>query len=274
MSDAKAKTAVVTGSTRGIGFGIADSLVARGCNVVLSGPGQESCDAAAEKINAKHDSGAKALAIACDVTSESKVVALWDAAVEAFGGVDIWLNNAGMALTGPTLSDLPSDDFQTMLNINLLGAMNGCKTAFNGMKANGGAIYNMLGAGWDGNPVPGMIGYATSKAGLTFMTKSFIAEAAGSNVLVNSFAPGVVITEGFKREQERSGGNIPAARAAVLNIIGDHVDTIADWVAETMLNNEAHGELFNWLTPERIAERRAMVPARNILSEYDLTITD
>ncbi|WP_293610532.1 SDR family NAD(P)-dependent oxidoreductase [Ponticaulis sp.] len=274
MSDAKAKTAVVTGSTRGIGYGIADSLMARGCNVVLSGPGQDSCDAAVEKLNAKHAGTAKALAVACDVTSETDVTALWDAAVEAFGGVDIWLNNAGMALTGPTLSDLPSDDFQTMLNINLLGAMNGCKTAFNGMKENGGAIYNMLGAGWDGNPVPGMIGYATSKAGLTFMTKSFVAEADGSKVLVNSFAPGVVITEGFMREQERSGGKIPAARAAVLNIIGDHVETIADWVADTMLQNEAHGELFNWLTPERIAERRAMEPARNILAAYDLTITD
>ena len=58
----------------------------------------------------------------------------------------------------------------------------------------------------------------------------------------------------------------------MLNIIGDHVETISDWVAETMLNNDAHGELFNWLTPERIAERRAMEPARDILSRYELTI--
>lgn len=270
MSEGKAKTAVVTGSTRGIGFGIADSLMARGCNVVLTGPKQADCDAAAEKLNTKYE--AKALPVACDVTNEAEVIALWDKAVEAFGAVDIWLNNAGLALTGPTLLDMPSDAFQTMLNINLLGALHGCKTAFNGMKAEGGAIYNMLGAGWDGNPVPGMIGYATSKAGLTFMTKSFAAEAEGSGVIVNSFAPGVVITEGFMREQERSGGLIPAARAAVLNIIGDHVETISDWVAETMLNNDAHGELFNWLTPERIAERRAMEPARDILSRYELTI--
>ena len=272
MSEGKAKTAVVTGSTRGIGFGIADSLMARGCNVALSGPKQVDCDVAADKLNAKHMGGARALPVACDVTREAEVTALWDKADEVFGTVDVWLNNAGLALPGPTLSDLPGESFQTMLNINLLGAMHGCKTAFNGMKAKGGAIYNMLGAGWDGNPVPGMIGYATSKAGLTFMSKSFAAEAEGSGVIVNSFAPGVVITEGFMREHARSGGHIPAARAAVLNIIGDHVETISDWVADTMLENEAHGELFNWLTPERIAERRAMEPARDILSGYELTI--
>lgn len=270
MPHSSPKTIVVTGSTRGIGFGIVASLLARGCNVVLSGPKQDACNVAAEVLRDQSDCGGRVLAVACDVTSQANVEALWQAAEDAFGGVDIWLNNAGLALTGAPLADLPSDEFATMLNVNLLGAMHGCKVAFNGMKARGGAIYNMLGAGWDGNPVPGMIGYATSKAGLTFMNRSFVAETEGSGVRVNAFAPGVVMSDGFMREQARAAGGLSPERRAVLNIIGDHVETIADWVADTMLTHEGHGELFNWLTPERIAERRAMTPPRDVLSRYAL----
>ncbi len=271
MSPSGLKTVVVTGSTRGIGYGIAASLLQRGCNVVLSGPRQSDCDTAAAQLSdASGGSEARVLAVGCDVTKEKEVEALWAASTEAFGTVDIWLNNAGLALTGAPLSDLPSDEFATMLDVNLLGTLHGCKVAFNGMKQTGGAIYNMLGAGWDGRPVPGMLGYATTKAGLEFMTRSFAAEAETSLVRVNSFAPGVVISEGFMREQARSSVGLTEQRRAVLNIIGDHVDTIGNWVAETMLSHQGHGELFNWLTPERLAERQAMTPARDILSHYSL----
>lgn len=264
------KTVIVTGSTRGIGFGIVANLMTRGCNVVLSGPKQNDCDSAAEALREQAGSAGKVIAIACDVTQEADVEALWAASAEAFGGVDIWLNNAGLALTGAPLAGLASYEFATMLNVNLLGAMHGCKVALNGMRESGGAIYNMLGAGWDGKPVPGMIGYATSKAGLTFMNQSFVAETEGSKVRVNAFAPGVVMSDGFIREQARAPGGLSPERRAVLNIIGDHVETVADWVAGTMLNHDGHGELFNWLTPERIAERRAMAPPRDVLSRYAL----
>lgn len=264
------KTIIVTGSTRGIGYGIAASLLERGCNVVLSGPRQANCDSAAASLRELASSKGEVLPVSCDVTSERDVENLWQAGVEAFGQVDIWLNNAGLALTGKQLADLPSEEFATMLNVNLLGAMHGCKVAFNGMRDRGGAIYNMLGAGWDAKPVPGMIGYASSKAGLTFMHRSFAMEAEGSNVRVNAFAPGVVMSDGFMREQARSKGGLSPERRSVLNIIGDHVETIADWVAETMLNHQGHAELFNWLTPERIAERQAMTPPRDVLSRYEL----
>ena len=270
MTGKAPESVVVTGSTRGLGFGIARSLLAGGVNVVVSGPRQEDCDKAAGELNALELSGARAVGIGCDVREEENVDRLWEEAVSAFGGIDIWLNNAGLALSGPSLSALSSGDFAKMLGINLLGAMHGCKIAMAGMKERGGAIYNMLGAGWNGTPVPGMIGYATSKAGLTFMTKSLAQEVDGSNIIVGSFAPGVVITKGFFREHAKSPVEGRASRASVLNIIGDHTETIADWVSETMCHNTANGELFSWLTEERVAERRAMSPPRDILSRYDL----
>ena len=270
MSNRTSKSAVITGSTRGLGFGIAQSLLARGCDVVVSGPRQEDSDLAAEKLAGLKLSDARVVGLACDVRDEAHVQALWDRAVDALGTVDIWLNNAGLALSAPGLENLASDDFRAMLEINLLGAMHGCKISMAGMKDRGGAIYNMLGAGWNGAPVPGMIGYATSKAGLTFLDKSLAQEVEGSNVIVGSFAPGVVITEGFFREHEKSPKEGRAARAAVLNIIADHTETIADWVAETMIENDANGQLFSWLTQERIAERQAMTPPRDILSRYNL----
>jgi NAD(P)-dependent dehydrogenase (short-subunit alcohol dehydrogenase family) len=273
MNNSDSQTAVVTGSTRGLGLGIAQSLLARGVNVVISGPRQEDCDLAVEKLVGQALSGARVTGIACDVRDEANVQALWDRAVNASGPVGFWLNNAGLALSAPKLEDLTSEDFRMMLEVNLLGAMHGCKIAMAGMKSGGGAIYNMLGAGWNGAPVPGMIGYATSKAGLTFMDKSLAQEVEGSNILVGSFAPGVVITEGFFRENAKSPKEGRAARAGVLNIIGDHTETIADWVADTMIGNRTNGQLFSWLTEERIAERRAMSPPRDILSRYDLEMS-
>ncbi|MFC6200177.1 SDR family NAD(P)-dependent oxidoreductase [Ponticaulis profundi] len=270
MAEANSKTVVVTGSTRGIGLGIVKSLIALGCNAVITGPTQAACDAACKAVADTQQRADQVIGVACDVREEKQVQALWDRAIDAFGKVDVWINNAGLALTGPVLSDLPSDEFRKMLEINLLGAMHGSKVAFNGMKACGGAIYNVLGAGWQGEIVPNMIGYATSKSGLTYMTRAFAAEAAGSGVLVNGIAPGVVITEGFLREQAKSDAGLSPERAAVLNIIGDHTETIGDWIAELSVTNTQTGELFNWLTPERIAERKAMVPSRGVLSRYAL----
>lgn len=258
------KTAIVTGSTRGLGRGLAAELARRGYRVVIAAQSAEDSARVAAEI------APDVLGLACDVTDAAQVQALWDGAVERFGRVDLWVNNAGLALTGHGLATLPSDDFRTMMAINLLGAMHGCQIAFRGMSAQGGGrIYNVLGAGADGHPVPGMIGYATTKRALQFMTQSFAAETADGPVLVGAISPGLVMTEGFLREHARMApGPEKMARERWVNVIGDHVETIADWACGIFAADHGHGEAFAWLSPEKIATRQRDEPDRDILSRY------
>lgn len=262
------KTAIITGSTRGLGRGFAQELARRGYGVcVTAQSGEDSARVAAEIAP-------DAIGIACDVSDPGAVAALWDSAVKQFGRVDLWINNAGLALTGPDLADLPSQDFRAMLAINLLGAMHGCQTAHRGMSAQGsGRIYNVLGAGADGSPVPRMVGYATTKRALQYMTQSFAQETLGGPVLVGAISPGLVMTEGFLREHARMvPGPARDARERWVNVIGDHVETIATWACDLFAADHAHGAEFAWLTSEKIAARQRDEPERDILSRYLKTV--
>ncbi len=259
------KTAVVTGSTKGIGRALAEALLARGINVAISAPDTVEAQSCAAAMPA---TGARAVGFGCDVTSREQVEDLWRAAHHAFGAIDVWINNAGLALTGQSVSTIAATDFTRMLDINLVGTLLGCQVAVAGMTTRGGAIYNMLGAGADGVPVPGMAGYATSKAAVTFLTRSLAAELAGSPILVAALSPGLVITEGFLREHARTPRDARPAREKVVNIIGDHPATTGRWAARIIDTNDRRGRVFTWLTKTKIRRRAAMQPPRDILSPY------
>lgn len=259
------KTAIVTGSTKGIGRALAEALLARGINVAISSPDVAEAQTCAAALSAPR---ARAVGFGCDVTSREQLAGLWQAASSAFGAIDIWVNNAGLALTGESVSTLDETGFRQMLDINLVGTLFGCQVAVAGMKERGGAIYNMLGAGADGRPVPRMAGYATSKAAVTFLTRSLAAELQGGPVLVGALSPGLVITEGFLREHAHTAAADRPAREKVVNIIGDHPATTGAWAARIVDTNVRSGRVFTWLTEAKIRRRAAEQPPRDILSSY------
>ncbi|WP_234149267.1 SDR family oxidoreductase [Sphingobium sufflavum] len=262
------QTAVITGSTRGLGRGLAEELARRGYQVVVSAQGEEDSVRAAAEVSPD------ALGVPCDVSDADQVQRLWDRAVARFGAVDLWVNNAGLALTGQPLATLPPEDFRTMLSINLIGAMQGCQVALRGMTAQAtggraGRIYTVLGAGADGQPVPGMTGYATTKRALQFLTHSLAQETAGGPVRIGAISPGLVMTEGFLREHRRMvAGPERAARERWVNVIGDHVSTIAHWACDIFASRHEQGAEFVWLSAEKIAARQRDEPGRDILSRY------
>lgn len=264
MSEAS-RVAVITGATQGLGRAIAEALAARGFAVALAGREADRARRGAEAIAAAH--GGEAIGLGCDVTQLSSVEAAWATAVARFGRVDVWINNAGLALTGATLAELPSADFRAMLEVNLLGTMHGAQIAAAGMRERGGAIYNIFGAGSDGVPIAGMIGYGTSKRAVQFFTQQFAQEMAGSPVIVGGLSPGLVITEGFLREHARIPADSRAAREATVNLIGDHPATVGRWAARIVDTNRHNGRVFRWLTPGKIRRRVAEGP-RDILSAY------
>ena len=160
------KKVVITGSTRGIGFGLAYAFLELGCSVTVCGRKWASVEQAVEMLLDRF-APANIQGVACDVRDASQVQALWDAAQERFGKVDIWVNNAG--LSGPQMPpwEIPAEQAAQVIETNLLGAIYGSQVAVRGMLAQGfGAIYNMEGMGSDGRKHNGLALYGTSKYGL------------------------------------------------------------------------------------------------------------
>lgn len=258
---------VVTGGTRGLGRGIAAALGARGCKVAIAAPSAADAEAAAAELTASVPAG-RYHGVGCDVRNSAQVDALSEAAMAAFGSLDVWVNNAGLALTGATLETLTPDALSLMVDINLNGTVNGCRTAVRAMRAGGGTIMNVHGAGSDGRPVPGMIGYATTKRAVQFFTTALAAELAGSAITVAAISPGLMLTEGFFREYAKIAVERRSARDKTVNILADHVSTVAGWAAKIILAGPMHGREYRWLTPAKLGRRAQAVPPRDVLAPY------
>ena len=183
------KTAVVTGSARGLGKAIARKLASMGANIVLNDIGtSDSLDATAEEFR---NAGCKVAVTRGDVRNADDVKAMIATAVEAFGRVDILVNNAGITKDKP-MSMMSEEDWDAVLDINLKGAFLCTKFAAKQMmKQKYGRIVNIASiAGRYGNK--GQANYSASKAGLIGLTKTTAREFASRGITCNAVAPGMI----------------------------------------------------------------------------------
>jgi NAD(P)-dependent dehydrogenase (short-subunit alcohol dehydrogenase family) len=248
------KNIVITGSTRGIGFGLAKQFIMRGHSVVISGRNQANADKAAAELQGFATNGAKAYGFACDVSDLKQVENLWAHAKQSLGRVDIWINNAGAINTMRPISDLDPTDILSVPRTNLIGTMYCCQTALNGMNAqetvNGfkGALYNFEGFGSDGAKSDGMSIYGASKFGLTYFTKTLIKETKGTPVLVGFMSPGMVTTDMLLKAKHDVSPERWARMKWLYRILANDVDTVTTWLVENVLANTTHGAHIAWLT--------------------------
>jgi 3-oxoacyl-[acyl-carrier protein] reductase len=186
--DLTGRTALVTGSTRGIGRAIAESLAGAGARVAVVGRDEARAREAAAAISPD------AMGFACDVGDVASVTSLVESAEKAFGGIDILVNNAGLTRDN-ILFRLKDDDWDQVLDANLRGAFVAIRAASRGMmKKRWGRIVNIASVvGLVGNK--GQANYAASKAGLIGLTKSVAKELASRNILANVVAPGFIETD-------------------------------------------------------------------------------
>ncbi len=185
----KGKTAIITGSARGIGKAIALKLASLGANIVINDiPSSTEAESTADEIRAL---GVGALVALGDVRNIEDVKNMVDKAVEEFGTVDIMVNNAGITRDNLMLR-MSEEDWDLVLDINLKGAFNCIKTVVRPMmKQKSGSIINIASvSGVIGNP--GQANYSASKAGLIGLTKTTAKEFAKKGIRANAVAPGFI----------------------------------------------------------------------------------
>jgi 3-oxoacyl-[acyl-carrier protein] reductase len=186
--DLTGRVAVVTGSTRGIGRAIAETLAGCGARVAVVGRDRAKAEEAATALS----NGARGFA--CDVGDPASVATLVDDVEKSMGSLDILVNNAGVTKDN-ILFRMKDEDWDTVLDTNLRGAFVAIRAATRGMmKRRWGRIINIASVvGLVGNK--GQANYAASKAGLIGLTKSVAKELASRNILANVVAPGFIETD-------------------------------------------------------------------------------
>lgn len=189
LFDLTGDVAVVTGAGRGIGEGIASTLADAGAAVVCAARRGDEIERVAAGIR---DRGGRAVAVATDVTDRSAVEALAQAAIDQFGRLDIWVNNAGGSPIQAPLTELPSEEWDATIAVNLTSVWV-CTTVAARHMGDGGRVVNVSSRAAV-SPVLGSGHYAAAKAAVNSLTQTF-AKELGPRIRVNCIMPGAVPTE-------------------------------------------------------------------------------
>lgn len=188
----KGKTAIVTGSGRGIGEGIALVLAREGANVVVNARKASDCDAVVQKIVA---SGGKAIAVGADISKKDDVTALVAETIKQFETIDILVNNAGIEATPTLAMDISEEQWDRVLGVNLKGVFLCCQAVIpQMMKQNNGRIINISSTAGLRMSFFGGVEYTVSKYGVGGLTQHLAWELADSHITVNTVCPGGVQT--------------------------------------------------------------------------------
>jgi short-subunit dehydrogenase len=267
-------TVVITGSTKGIGRGLAEQFIAKGHNAVICSRNQQDVDQAVAELNANAEG--RCSGISCDIADKKQVQALWDHAVETYGQVDFWINNAGRATSRHAVHELPEDLTRQIITSNFLGTTFASQVAINGFRAQGsGHLYNVLGGSFDGKRlVPNMGVYSSTKAAIWLLTKYLIKENDNPDIVIGMISPGMLITANWFEEQAELSDAEWQKIKPLLNILCDHVDTVAPWLTDEILENQKSGKRIAWMTGgkmlKRFVDAKVLGNKRDLFSQYGL----
>lgn len=253
------RNVVITGSTRGIGFGLARCFLEKNCSVVLNGSSPESTRKAMERLgNFRH----RAIGVPADISTMEGIAFLYEEARQHFGRVDIWINNAGISHDMHNAWKLDHEEIRRVLDTNLRGTIYGTIIPFRKMQQQGsGRIFNMEGLGSDGFMLDGLTVYGTTKSALTYFTRSFAHEARGSSVMVGTISPGMVVTDMLVRTVS-DGSPESLKKKKFFNIVADDVETVSAFLCNRMLSSSGLSPRIRWLTRSKMIGRFLISPFR------------
>lgn len=246
------KNIVITGSSRGIGYHMAQYFLSQGHRVLISGSSQNSTEKAFLKLQESYDD--RVYMKSCDVTDYVAVDQLGSYALSVFGNLDIWINNAGISHQGLPAHQLDASVIKKVIEVNVLGVTYGSKVAVSIFEQqNHGALYNMEGLGSDGRVIAGQSIYAASKRFLRHYSRTLTKEAKGKGYLIGRLSPGMVTTDLLMKDIEKSDNSEKTKK--IFSILADRVTTVAPWLGERILSNHKNGQLIAWLTTPKIFYR-------------------
>jgi meso-butanediol dehydrogenase/(S,S)-butanediol dehydrogenase/diacetyl reductase len=229
MSRFQGKTIVITGASRGIGATLAKRFAQEGGAVVASA-NESACETVAADIV---KTGGRALAVIADVTKKGDVIALYDAAERAFGGVDVSIQNAGI-ITIARIEAMTEKEWDNVMEVNTKGVFLCCQEAISRMRKHkrGGRLINTA----SGQARQGFIftpHYAASKFGVVGITQSLAKEVAKEGITVNAFCPGIIETDMWAYNDEVWG-----------KLLGDYKpgELMAEWVRDIPMGRAGTGE--------------------------------
>ncbi|MCP4001145.1 MAG: SDR family oxidoreductase [Gammaproteobacteria bacterium] len=267
-------TVVITGSTKGIGRGLAEEFIKRGHNAVISSRNPADVEKVSRALAAIGPG--KCSGITCDITDKSQLQTLWAHAVNEFGQVDFWVNNAGMASSRHAIHELPEDITRTLINGNMLGTTFGSQVAMTGFREQGhGALYNILGGSFDGKRlVPNMGVYSSTKAGIHLLTRYLVEENKNQTIVIGMISPGMLITENWFDEQKKLSDREWQKIKPLLNVLCDYVETVTPWLTDEIIANTESGKRIAWMSTGKMMKRffaaKVLGRKRDLFSRFGL----
>lgn len=262
----KDKVAVITGGSRGLGFAIAQTYARAGAKVVIASRTPRAVDLAVDSLRA---SGYQATGLACDVADMAQVEALAQHAIQTFGRMDIWVNNAGLSAPyGPTVH-IPRRDFITVINTNIIGTYNGSIVAMRHFLAQkSGKLINLLGRG-DKGSIALQNAYSSSKVWVRNFTKTLANEYRNSGVDIFGFNPGLVRTEMLSNVHAVAGYEEQMNPLRFVAMLwGNDADVPAEkalWLASPATDGK-NGTMVTVLTKRMMLSRLIALPFRKLLN--------
>jgi NAD(P)-dependent dehydrogenase (short-subunit alcohol dehydrogenase family) len=245
------KVIVITGSTSGIGYGLAKAFLERDCAVTISGRSAEAVEKTVSTLSTSYGTE-RVFGCPCDVIQFEHIQGLWMAAKSHFGQIDIWINNAGISNPAAKFWEHSPELVQDVIQTNVIGAMFGSQVALRGMLAQGsGAMYNLEGLGNDGRIVDGLALYGSTKAAIHYLDRCLARQTKGTPVLAGAIAPGMVITNLVTGQYKHRPEDLERLKP-IFNIIAERVETVTPVIAEKILANRKNGALITFSSPARL----------------------
>lgn len=243
---------VITGSTKGIGLALAEAFLKLECSVVIAGRNAEHLNHALTHLET-HFNKEKFMGLCCDVTQISDVQTLWNSAIERFGHVNVWVNNAGSCHPTKDFIDLQPDELNAAVSTNILGTMLGSQVALKGMLKQGyGQIFNMEGWGSNGEWSAGMTPYATTKRAVSYFSKALYKETKSTAILTGTLSPGMVATDLLVSSW--TNGNVQNWKKMkrLFFFVIDSPEVVCTYLTKQIMQNKKANRRIAWITPGKL----------------------